>query len=55
MKQPKFRDAHRFPHGAYVPSGSTDIRATFARVREQQEANKREAEAKVARIQRRSR
>lgn len=32
----------------YVPSYETDIRTTLERARKQQEANKREAEQKVA-------
>jgi hypothetical protein len=47
--KPKFTDAHRFPHG-YVKAEATDVRKTFERVRRQREANRREAQAKVAPI-----
>lgn len=49
-KEPKFTDTLRYPHG-YTPSGSTDIRRLFERVRAQQEAVKREAEKIVRPIQ----
>lgn len=45
--KPKFTDAHRFPHG-YTRSEGTDIKKTFERVRREREANKREAQTKVA-------
>lgn len=34
----------------YVPSAKTDISKTFARIRREQEANRREADDKVATI-----
>lgn len=34
MKQPKYTDSHKFPHG-YVPAAATDISKTFARIAEQ--------------------
>ena len=34
MKEPKFTDQHRYPHG-YKPARETDIRETFARAQEQ--------------------
>jgi hypothetical protein len=38
------------PTFRYVPSGSTDLRKTFARVRREQEKAKAEAEAKAAKV-----
>ncbi|MFE8033818.1 hypothetical protein [Thiohalocapsa marina] len=36
MKQPRFTDTHRYPHG-YRPAAATDIRKTFARIERQQQ------------------
>lgn len=49
-KTPKYTDGHRWPHG-YRKAIDTSVAETFARVRAQQQANNREAEQKVARIQ----
>jgi hypothetical protein len=45
--KPKFTDGHKYPHG-YTPSGSTDVRRTFERVRREQRA-KAEQEAQRGR------
>jgi len=42
----KFTDEHRYPHG-YRKAQDTDVRKTFARVREQQAKNEAEVKAKV--------
>lgn len=39
MKEPRYTDRHRYPNG-WVKSTETDVRATFDRVRKQQEAAK---------------
>lgn len=48
--RPRFTDKHRYPHG-YRKADQTDVRATFARVRERQAAAVDEAKAKVTVIQ----
>lgn len=35
MKQPKYTDLLRYPHG-YKPANQTDIKETFARIAERQ-------------------
>jgi len=44
--KPKFTDLERYPAG-YTPSNKTDVRKTFARIREQQAKNEAEVKAKV--------
>ena len=49
--KPRFTDLHRYRFG-YTPSGKTDIRKTFARIRAEQNRNLAEAEVKVAPLKR---
>ena len=45
--KPRFTDIARYRNG-YTPSGKTDIRKTFNRIRAEQEKNAAEAKIKVA-------
>ena len=45
--KPKFTDLHRFPNGSYVPSGKTDIRKLFQKVRQEQAKIVEEQKIKV--------
>jgi|CXWL01.1.fsa_nt_gi hypothetical protein len=49
--KPKFTDAARYPNG-YTPASKTDIKKTFARIREQHKRNQEEAALKVAPLKR---
>ena len=50
MKQPRYTDLHRYPHG-YVKSGSTDVAATFRRVRAEQQRAAEQAQRDAAEAQ----
>lgn len=51
MSKPRYTDLDRYQNG-YTPSGKTDIRKTFNRVRAEQERVKAEQSVKVAPIKR---
>jgi hypothetical protein len=53
MKTPKYTDLHRYPNG-YRKSTETDVTGTFRRIRREQEQARKETEAKVKPIQRRT-
>lgn len=51
MRTPKWTDSDRYPRG-YTPSGSTNLRATFRRVREERKARELEQQEKVRQMKR---
>ena len=53
MKTPRFTDTHKFPV-PYKPAASTDITATFRRVKAQQAKDAAEREQKVSKIRRKA-
>jgi hypothetical protein len=53
MKTPKYSDLHKYPHG-YKPANQTDVKATFARVIEQQRLAAKERLEKCIELKRKT-
>jgi hypothetical protein len=53
MKTPRYTDSAKYPNG-YRKSSNSDIRATFRRIRAENQRNAEEANAKVAPLKRAS-
>ena len=48
--RPKFTDESRFKYGPYTPSGKTDVRKLFQKVRQEQAKIAEEQKVKVERL-----